>query len=641
MADEKRQLTLDLLARNKMSKDTKQAADDLEKVGDAADKANKETEKLGHSTEILGDKQADLAKKTKETQGHIDSLNNEIKNTEGELEKLAVAYAKAGETGENRMDISKAIRNTQNELRRLNTSKSILEKALPDPTPAGKSWGTKLSHGITNGLSSAVDTLGPLKTYAAAGVLAVAPVLAGGIQAAITAGIGGGFIAGGALLLKDDAALSGWAKRIGSNFKTSLTAEAKDAFEGPFLASLGKVEAFSQRTAGKIGKAFHDVAPSVDHLTDSLINAGDGLVNSLGNAASKSGPALEGLGDSIVLVTSGVDKFIDAMAEGGPAAADNLRLIAGALGDLIAQTGTFLGWLNKISDNPWITGPLLPLLRDHYKDSADAANQATTSTDQYASAQDEAAAAAQRHSDAVKRLTDQMKAQTDPAFALLNAQDGVKDAQERAAAATKKYGANSEQARAASRALAEAAITLSGAAGDAGGIINGKLSPSLYATLRAAGLTKTQIKGVESELKRAKKAADDYAGDYRANITTTFYTKYVGKYYSSANEAERDMGRRASGGSVTRGTPYVVGEQGTEVFVPDTNGRIMSAAAARGSAAASARTMANGPSTVGTMGRPASRDGRAYIAEIQVVGSDQRLVSLLKYLIRTANLLEV
>lgn len=638
MADTKRQLILDLLSRNKMSKDVKEAADDVDHLANSAEDANKSTEKLGHSTEVLGDKAEEMGKKTEKTRGHIESLQGEIKNTERELGTLAEAFTNAGSRAE-RVDISKAIRRTETDLRQLNKSKGILENLLPDPGPQGKSFGQKLSHGITDGLASAADAAGPLKIYAGALVAGAAPVIAGGIEAAITAGIGAGFIGGGALLLKDDAQISGWAKRIGTNFKAALTGSAKDALEQPFLSSLGKVEAFTQRTAGVMGKAFHDVAPSVDHLTDSLINSGDALVGSLGNAASKSGPALDGLGDSVVLLTGGVSEFIDEMASGGPAAADNLRLIAGAMGDVIAQTGVFLSFLNKVSDNPWITGPLLPLLKDHYRDSADAANQAATSTDEYASANDEAAAAAGRHDAAVKRLTDALKAQTDPAFALLNAQDGVKEAQDRAAKATDKYGKNSEQARAATRQLAEAAITLQGAATAAGGTVDGHLTPAMYATLRAAGLTKGQIKGVEGELRRAQKAANDYAGDYRANITTTFYTKYVGKYYSSANEAERDMGRRASGGSVTRGTPYVVGEQGTEVFVPDTNGRIMSAAASRGSASASARTMSSAPGAVGTMGRAV---GGSIIRglQVEVIGNDAKLIALLKYLIRTGNVIE-
>jgi methyl-accepting chemotaxis protein len=638
MADSKRQLLLELLSRNKMSKDVKDAADDLDHLADSAEDANKSSEKLGHSTEVLGSKAEEMGKKTERTKVHIASLQGEIKNTEKELGSLAESFAAAGTKAE-RVDISKAIRRTENDLRKLSKSKGLLENLLPDPEPKGRSFGQKLSQGITSGLASAADAAGPLKTYAAAAVGVAAPVLAGGIEAAITAGIGAGFIGGGALLLKDDAQISGWAKRIGTNFKGALTASAKDALEVPFLASLGKVESFSQRTAATMGKAFQDVAPYVDHLTDSLINSGDALVGSLGRAASKSGPALDGLGDSVVLLTTGVSSFIDEMASGGPAAADNLRLIAGAMGDVIAQTGTFLSFLNKVSDNAWITGPLLPLLKDHYRDSADAANQATNSTDEFASAQDEAAAAAQRHDSAVKRLTDSLKAQTDPAFALLNAQDGVKEAQDRAAAATKKYGAKSDEARTATRQLAEAAITLQGAASSAGGMIDGHLSPAMYATLKAAKLTKSQIHDVESQLRRAQKAASDYAGNYRANITTTFYTKYVGKYYSSANEAERDMGRRASGGSVTRGTPYVVGEQGTEVFVPDTNGRIMSAAASRGSAAASARTMSSAPGAVGTMGRPM---GGSVVRglQVEVIGNDPKLISLLKYLIRTGNVIE-
>ena len=35
-------------------------------------------------------------------------------------------------------------------------------------------------------------------------------------------------------------------------------------------------------------------------------------------------------------------------------------------------------------------------------------------------------------------------------------------------------------------------------------------------------------------------------------------------------------GTRASGGNVIGGTPYIVGERGPELFIPDTNGRVYS-----------------------------------------------------------------
>ena len=46
-------------------------------------------------------------------------------------------------------------------------------------------------------------------------------------------------------------------------------------------------------------------------------------------------------------------------------------------------------------------------------------------------------------------------------------------------------------------------------------------------------------------------------------------------FYSTANMGGRGASHKASGGPVTAGTPYIVGEQGQEMFVPSQNGTII------------------------------------------------------------------
>lgn len=629
MADEKRQLILDLLARNRTSKDTEQAADSIDKLGKSADEASKKTEKLGKSSKDTGQQTDRLGRSADITRGKVGNLNKEIDNIERELGTLADSFADAGSAAE-RLDISKAIRRTENDLRRVTKSRNLLENLLPDPEPEARSWGKKLASSLS-GVGDSVATLAGGHMGIVLGgavVAAAAPVLAGGIMAAVTAGLGLGIIGAGALLLKNDKAITGWATRIGQNFKTNLVKQAEGALEPPFLRSLGKIEAFTNRSAGKIGLMFYNLAPSVDHFTDSLVNAGDILVDGLGKSAENAGPAIDGLGDSIVLVTSGISNFIQTLSEGGPEAADNLRLIAGGTADVITQTGTFLGFLNKVSDNPWITGPLLPLLRDHYKDVAEASNTAATATDTLATANSNAQKAALGQRDALAGLANELRAQVDPAFALLNAQDKVRDSQEALSEATKKYGANSEQARSASRQLASAALDLQGAAGGLSSTFTGKLSPSMLATLKSAGLTKSQIAAVSREFARAEAAGDAYAGNYVANIITNHIETF-------SQEHQRELSRfRAAGGPVTRGVPYIVGENGPELVVPDASGRVLSAAASRGvmtqAGAAGSSAYLNGGQGGGMRGGT---------LQLEVAG-EQRVASFLKYMIRTYNILD-
>jgi TP901 family phage tail tape measure protein len=139
----------------------------------------------------------------------------------------------------------------------------------------------------------------------------------------------------------------------------------------------------------------------------------------------------------------------------------------------------------------------------------------------YASEADAAAAAARGERNAIADLSTKLKAQTDPVFGLLDAQMGLKKAQDAAAEATRKHGRNSDQAKEATRQLALAAIELQGKAGALAGTFNGKMTPAMYQTLRAAGLTEKQINDVSGQFRQAKKDGDKYARKYSANVSLT------------------------------------------------------------------------------------------------------------------------
>jgi TP901 family phage tail tape measure protein len=129
------------------------------------------------------------------------------------------------------------------------------------------------------------------------------------------------------------------------------------------------------------------------------------------------------------------------------------------------------------------------------------------------------AAAAKGERDAIADLAKSLKAETDPVFGMLNAQQGLTQAQKEAAKAVKEHGRNSAEAKDATRKLAEAAIELQASAGKLGGEFNGKLTPAMRDTLKAAGLTQGQIKAVGKQFGEAKKDADKFAGKYEAQAS--------------------------------------------------------------------------------------------------------------------------
>lgn len=151
-----------------------------------------------------------------------------------------------------------------------------------------------------------------------------------------------------------------------------------------------------------------------------------------------------------------------------------------------------------------------------YKKQTDQTAEATVKA---AEAQNTAARAARGHRSALDELSKEMRAQADPVFGLLDAQQGLKKAQDEAAAATKKHGRNSDEAKEAHRKLGLAAIELQGRAGALGATFNGKLTPEMRATFKAAGLTKAQIKNLEGQFKTAKKEGDKFAKNYGVSVS--------------------------------------------------------------------------------------------------------------------------
>lgn len=628
MATEKRELVLDLMARNKMGSGTQAAARDLDKIGTAADAATKKTKGLGAASEKTDDQVEDLGDSSSQAARKIEKLDHEIDKVNQDLVLLAAQFADADDAAA-RLDISKGIRKSQNELRRLGTSKGILEKLLPDPDPAVRSFTTKLIGGLASAgagiATKAGASLGP--TIGIAVGAAAAPVLISALAGAMSAGTGAlGLGAGIALAVKNDKDIQQAGALAAKRFGEGLSKSATDAYKQPIMESIGVLSRAGDKISKDWGAVFQKTSGYLVPFVQQVTNAGLTISKSLAGAASKSGPALDALGDSLGFVADSGAHLIDTLADGSKLSADNLRLLVGALTDAVNMTTDFLGVLNQLSGHPWLTGPLLPLLRKHYADAGAETGTLTKHTAGLASGMTDAARAARGEKDALVSLSNEMKAQSDPAFALIEAQGKLRGAQKNLNKEIKEHGRNSSEARQASRDLARAAIDLQGKVGALGGTFDGKLSPAMRNTLKAAKLTDSQIAAIEAEFRRAKKAGDAYARRYSATatLTTVYRTVREENRKYSGNSV---TGARASGGPVSGGQPYLVGEHGPEIMVPSAAGRVLSAASTRGMA----RT---GPDS------PAAGISGPITSQLELVGEAQ-IVAFVRSLIRRHNLLQV
>lgn len=572
-----KKLVLDILSRDKTGPGTKSAARNFDDLGDSATSAARRAEKL----------------------------DREIENVENELHQLAVAFVEA-QTAAERLDISKAIRRTQQDLRRINVAKSLLP-TQKDTDEAGKSFARRLIGSVGGGLTSLSGTLGSSvgPTIGTAIGVAAAPTLAATLASTLSAGAGAGALGVGILAaVKGDTTIQAAGKTAAQRFMTGLESEAK-VLRGPILDSLGVLSAAGDRLNKELGETFRDLSGDLTPFTRKVVGAGEAVTGSLLGAARKSGPALDGLGDAVGLLGDGVSKFIDEVADGGPQAADNIRLIAGATADMVAWTGMLIGTLNKLSEVPVLSG-LLPIVRDHYAEMADKTKEASGSAKDLAGSQqqlatetEKAALAAVHQTDALSDLSKQLKAEADPVFGMLNAQDQLRDAQHGVNEAIKEHGRRSPEYQAALRKQAEAALGLEAAAGKVASTSSGKLGPALRETLRQAGFTEREINDLARQFRNAKHDGDAFAKNYKASIsvsgteTSESRIKHVKKLLDGLHSKRISVGVvvadaqlnalarrlpgafRAEGGPVRKGHAYVVGEKRPEVFVPDRDGTII------------------------------------------------------------------
>jgi hypothetical protein len=190
---------------------------------------------------------------------------------------------------------------------------------------------------------------------------------------------------------------------------------------------------------------------------------------------------------------------------------------------------------------------------------------------------------------ALRNLNEYIKGQVDPIYGLIDAQQNLTQKQKDYNEALKEHGKKSPEAKAALLDVAKAASDVAGKSADAAGSFNGKLTPAMRETYRAAGLTEKQIKDIENRFKTAKTAGDRFAKNYTANVRLN-YEVIGGRFYQNGvptfNFPAHAAGGASSGGWST------INEEGQEavrlpsgsIVYPKANASAMASGGAGGAA---------------------------------------------------------
>lgn len=580
-------------------------ASELHDVETAADKAGNKLRESGGKAAGL---KADLAR-----------LDDSLLKSKQSLSLLTSALANTDDAAQ-RIDIKKAISKLQSDMRASASAKKLKLTELMDLNPADVE-------------KKATEALAPLGPTIAAVVAGAAPEIGSLVAAAVigTSGLAG--IAGGVALAARSPAVKKAGGDLGKSIMGDLT-ERSSVFIKPTLSAIDKLKAGFGGMGKDISRAFAATSQEVGPLTDHLVKAGQFMVHGWADAAARSGPVLDAIGMLVEHAGQNIGDMFSTLSKDSDGAVMALHDLDQVLGfvlvsftasmDGLAKFREGLGWLEKqvYKAQYWMMdhGAKMDLVRNGYKEGTReaeafrhkvlgvataedlailAAQGDKEATGQLAKSLSNAAKAANGQREALSDLSNELKAQSDPVYALMDATIKIKKAQDQYAAAVKKGGKGSADAQKALQNMTEASIEAEGAAGKLGGTFNGQLTPELYATLRAAGLTDKQIAGVARQFRGAKRTADDFAQRYaataavvgvpgairqvrslkqelasmRTNWDVTIRTHFLqfGKPYSDAGIRSGNVGGLASGGikgassgPMTSGLTWV-GEHGPEL----------------------------------------------------------------------------
>ena len=321
MAD-KRDILIRLLGEETVAKMADRAGDGLDRFGKSLDATEKDAK----------------------------DLDKQIRESEDNLKALAVAFARTGDAAD-RMDITKAIRRQQTELRKLIRTKDL----LPDFEKVGEEAATGFSARFGARIGPLMASM-PFEGAAGAGTalgLALAPTAGAAVAGAIVGGAGVGGVIGGLLLAARDEQV----KTAGAALGQYILGDLEDRAADFVPVMLGNID--------KVGAAWADLGPDLDRifgssrLVDPLVNGmlsgAKKIVGGFADAIDQADPVVRSLARSFDAIGGSVGNLFSDMADDADAGAMAIDDLTNAVTHFIDATGAIVhgaavvkGWGNEV-----------------------------------------------------------------------------------------------------------------------------------------------------------------------------------------------------------------------------------------------------------------------------------------------------
>lgn len=614
-----------------------QAARDLKKVGAAAEQAGGALADMGERATVAGKSSEKAGGGFRKSADDLDYLKTQAEATEARLKSLVTQLNKTGDRS-----LVKDIRGEQRELSLLQR----LTKLAPDPAD-----GAGMFAGIGKSLVGALSAAKGPATAALVGIaLLAAPGIGATVGSAVVGGIGAGGIIGGIALAADDPRVQTAAQGLGATLKAEFGSKgAAEPFVAPLLDSIEIIRASSKDVAGDAREAFATIAPVLRPLTQGIVglvqNGLPGLTEGFENAkpvlraVAELGPKLgTHLGDFVKDITRDSDGAVMALHAIVNVTGDVLNGIAETISTLsqmyewsvkagAATTGVFediFGWV------PFV-GEELRINNDRFEEQIALLGRAKDASGDYAGNLQVVGESAEEAAAKVKELTDAIDEQFEKTMgvdqATLAYKNGLVDLKKELTDGKRTLLDTSQAGRdniaavldqiTAIENLRDANIRNGTAIGTANRQYEAQIE-ALRKTLLNLGYTKAEVNALIDRYKAIPKSVE-------TTIGIILKTQGSNSAWAALRRAEREeeehgstlhAGGRASGGPVTAGKTYWVGEQGPELVTFGADGYVHDATTSR---AMSSGTSEGGAWSAGTRGGNAQGGGGDIVGYLEVV----------------------
>jgi len=546
------------------------------KSGNALTEAANDLEKLSRGVDASDDK---MKRFTSDTE----RVNKEIEKSTTRIKELHTEVARTGDSG--------LFGDIRKEESRLKSLKKTLDALAPEIEQSATTLGMSAGTGMSKGIAGALGDVpwGPILIGGLVeAALIAAPLLGGIIAGAVTGLAGVGGIAGGIVAAIKDERVRSAASAFGNSISSEFFSSG-GAFVTPIVRSLGILQKSFQGL--DLQGSFARAAPYVTVLAQGLGDMATKFMPGFNKALDRAGPFIKATAVGLGEIGNALGGFLDDSSR-SKGALQGLELGFNLISGTIAATGKIIEWLSdRLHDfnvgienvSGFLTGLTdaigLPSAKLHdFTNGMHMFNEQTPKAGHFI---DTFGDSLHRASQQVANMDAAMKTMNDEFDEWINKSLGVSNAAIAIAqdfadlgnAGTKGWNLSTQAGRDHQRMVNDTIADLQRqrdaaiAAGDGS-------KASVDAANKSYQDQLDRLKKIAIGLGATKAQVDALAGDYNVNV---FYHLHSEGYAPPglAAEIKSVVKKRATGGPVMAGQPYIVGDGGRpELFVPSSNGRI-------------------------------------------------------------------